>query len=202
MDIMCTSKKHYHAWDSSIQASDEVLTPSNRTKTEVRRELAPTPMSLHKELDEILEAYRLDYHFSQGGSVLQTDQLPIPKRFNKDEATQALSTLIDRENKKAEQKPVGDAIEIKVAPETMKFVMSKIKLQLNTIAKRTLTPQWVVEKWSNGKGDQYDYEVYIWKLKILASLAHFNWAVFLLKPENLPDHFAPNKLQSTKEKLQ
>lgn len=86
-----------------------------------------------------------------------------------------------------EQKPVGDAIEIDVPAKTMQFVMSKIKLKPKTIASRTLTPEWVVELWLNGKGDKYDLQVYIWKLKILASLTHrYNWAIFLLEPENLP----------------
>lgn len=99
-------------------------------------------------------------------------------------AIEAYSQVIANE---ARQEPVGDAIEIDVAPETMKFVMDKIKLKNKTIAKRTLTPVWVIELWASGKGDKYDYQVYIWKLKILASLTKsYGWAIFLLEARSLP----------------
>lgn len=88
---------------------------------------------------------------------------------------------------RAKQEPIGDAIEIDVPLETMQFVLSKIKLKPKTIAKRLLMQQWQVERWLDGKADQYDLNIYIWRLKVLASLTgRFNWAVFLLKPDNLP----------------
>lgn len=89
--------------------------------------------------------------------------------------------------RKAQQEPIGDAIEIDVPLETMQFVLSKIKLKPKTLAKRLLMQQWQVERWLDGKADKYDLQVYIWRLKLLASLTgRFNWAVFLLKPDNLP----------------
>lgn len=92
-----------------------------------------------------------------------------------------------QEYRKAQQEPIGDAIEIVVAPETMQFVLSKINLKIKTIANRTLVPMWLVNKWGVGMADEADLEVYIWRLKILASLTgRYNWSVFLLKPENLP----------------
>lgn len=103
------------------------------------------------------------------------------------ELRQSIEQLVKLEAQKARQEPVGDAIEIKVPLETMQYVLSKIKLQPKTIARRLLMQQWQVERWLDGKADQYDLEVYIWRLKILASLTRrFNWMVFLLKPENLP----------------
>lgn len=100
---------------------------------------------------------------------------------------QSIEQLILLETQIARQEPVGDAIEIKVPKETMLFVMSKIKLQPKTIARRVLVPEWLVEKWLNGSADNYDLEVHIWRLKVLASLTRrYNWMVFLLKPDNLP----------------
>ena len=103
------------------------------------------------------------------------------------ELRQSIEQLVKLEAQKARQEPIGDAIEIKVPLATMQYVLSKIKLQPRTIAKRLLMQQWQVERWLDGNADQYDLEVYIWRLKILASLTRrFNWMVFLLKPENLP----------------
>lgn len=100
---------------------------------------------------------------------------------------QSIEQLIVSECRKAEQKPVGDAIEIDVPLETMQYVLSKIRMKPKTIAKRLLLPEWQVNVWFDGTADKYDLQVYIWRLKILASLTRrFNWMVFLLKPENLP----------------
>lgn len=138
------------------------------------------------KVEELLEEYFVMR------AARPTDDLAILKLRNEagsaeQELAQALLQLINNEKIAWEQKPVGDAIEIDVPAKTMQFVMSKIKLKPKTIASRTLTPEWVVELWLNGKGDKYDLQVYIWKLKILASLTHrYNWAIFLLKPENLP----------------
>lgn len=83
--------------------------------------------------------------------------------------------------------PIGDAIEIDVPLKTMQFVLAKVKLQPKTIAKRLLMQEWQVQRWLDGTADQYDLQVYMWRLKILASLTgRYNWAVFLLKPDNLP----------------
>lgn len=80
----------------------------------------------------------------------------------------------------------GASLEIKVAPETMQAVMGRIKLKDKTIADRVLEPVWRIEAWREGTADTYDLEVEQWKLRILANLTRrFNWAVFLLKPENL-----------------
>jgi hypothetical protein len=87
----------------------------------------------------------------------------------------------------AQQEPIGDAIEIDVPLETMDFVLSKIKMKPKTIAKRLLMEEWQVNVWFDGTADKHDLNIYMWRLKILASLTHkYNWAVFLLKPENLP----------------
>lgn len=87
----------------------------------------------------------------------------------------------------AQQEPIGDAIEIDVPLETMQYVLSKIKLKPKTIARRLLMQEWQVNVWFDGTADKHDLQVYMWRLKILASLTRrFNWAIFLLKPENLP----------------
>lgn len=92
-----------------------------------------------------------------------------------------------QEYRKAQQEAVGDAIEIDVPLETMQFVLSKIKLKPKTIAKRLIIQEWQVQRWLDGKADKYDLNVYMWRLKLLASLTgRYNWAVFLLKPDNLP----------------
>lgn len=92
---------------------------------------------------------------------------------------------VDKEEKNPNQN-IGDALEVKVNPETMKFVISKIKLKNETIADRTLQPLWLIHSWISGKGDSYDYEVEIWVLRILAHLTRkYNWAIFLLEPENI-----------------
>lgn len=86
----------------------------------------------------------------------------------------------------AEQKPVGDAIEVQVPKETMQAVMARINLKPKTIAGRVLEPEWRIEAWIDGTADEYDLEVVLWKLKILADLTgKFNWCAFLLKPDNL-----------------
>lgn len=91
----------------------------------------------------------------------------------------------------AKQEAVGDAIELDVPLETMQFVLSKIKAKPKTIAKRLLMQEWQVNVWFDGTADKYDLQVYIWRLKILASLTRrYNWAVFLLEPKNLPAHKA------------
>lgn len=90
-----------------------------------------------------------------------------------------------------EYKPIGDAIEIKVPIEVMQFVLSKIKMKPENIAKRVLEREELVNKWIDGSADEYDLEIQVWKLKVLASLSRrYNWTVFLLKAGNL------NKLKS------
>lgn len=89
--------------------------------------------------------------------------------------------------RKAQQEPIGDAIEIDVPLETMQFVLSKIKMKPKTIAKRLLIEEWQVNVWFDGTADKHDLQIYMWRLKVLASLTHkYNWAIFLLKPDNLP----------------
>lgn len=88
---------------------------------------------------------------------------------------------------KAKQEPVGDAIEIDVPLETMQFVLAKVRLKPKTIAQRLLMQEWQVQRWIDGTADKYDLNIYMWRLKILASMSRrYNWAVFLLKPDNLP----------------
>jgi hypothetical protein len=94
----------------------------------------------------------------------------------------------------AQQEPIGDAIEIDVPLETMQFVLSKIKLKPKTIAKRLIMQEWQVQRWLDGSADKYDLNVYMWRLKLLASLTgRYNWAVFLLKPDNLPGNRGKKK---------
>lgn len=96
--------------------------------------------------------------------------------------------------KQRHQEPIGDAIEIDVPLETMQFVVSKIKLKPKTIAKRLIMQEWQVQRWLDGKADKYDLNIYIWRLKLLASLTgRYNWAVFLLKPDNLPGNRGKKK---------
>lgn len=95
---------------------------------------------------------------------------------------------IEKLIREAEQRPVGDAIEIKVDPQVMKFIMSRIRLQPSTVAQRVLERSERAEAWAAATGDQYDYEIEMWKLKILAALTRrFNWSVFLLEASNLPN---------------
>ena len=99
----------------------------------------------------------------------------------------SIEQLIVAECRKAEQKPVGDAIEIDVPLETMQFALSKVRAQPKTIARRLLIPEWQVNKWLDGTADKYDLNIYIWRLKVLASLTRrYNWMLFLMRPENLP----------------
>lgn len=106
-----------------------------------------------------------------------TDEQRFIDRYIADQ----IMNLIIAYTESARQEPVGYGIEIKVNAQVMQHVMSKIKLNPKTIAKRTLVPKWLVEKWIDGSGDKYDYEVYMWKLKILASLTRrYGWAVFLI----------------------
>lgn len=82
----------------------------------------------------------------------------------------------------ARQEPVGDALEITIKPEVMKFVLDKIRASRKTISQRILEPEWVIHEWT-----ETESQVEIWKLKILAKMTRkFNWMVFLLQPENLP----------------
>lgn len=98
---------------------------------------------------------------------------------------QAITAIL--QYKQRHQEPIGDAIEVDVPLETMQFVLAKVKLQPKTIAKRLLMQEWQVQHWLDGAADQYDLQIYIWRLKVLASLTgRYNWAVFLLKPDNLP----------------
>lgn len=84
------------------------------------------------------------------------------------------------------QEAIGDAIEIKVPIEVMQFVLSKIRMKPKSIGRRILKSELLVNKWIDGSADEYDLELQIWELKILASLTHkYNWAVFLLEPANL-----------------
>ena len=97
-------------------------------------------------------------------------------------AVQQIEALV----RKAEQKPVGAALEIKVASETMQAVMARIKMTDKNIADRVIEPVWRIERWRAGTGDEFDYEIELWRLRILGRLTRrFNWSAFLLKPDNL-----------------
>lgn len=73
------------------------------------------------------------------------------------------------------------ALKIKVAPETMKYFLSTLKLKQKTVEKRTLSHWTDIEDWC--KEPTY---IEKWKLEILGSLGKYNWAFFLLEPNNLP----------------
>lgn len=93
---------------------------------------------------------------------------------------------IERLIREAEQRPVGDAIEIKVDPAVMKFVMGHIRTKPETVARRVLAPESAGLIWSTGIGGPEYYELPMWKLKIIASLTRrFNWSIFLLEANNL-----------------
>lgn len=82
----------------------------------------------------------------------------------------------------AKQETIGDALEITVQPEVMKFVLDKIRASRKTISQRILEPEWSIHEWTETEG-----HVEIWKLRILAKMTRkYNWSIFLLKPENLP----------------
>lgn len=137
-----------------------------------------TPVNTSEQIDEILNDLAIASYYKGKGN----------KAIKLEEEVQSAKTQIEQLIHKAKQEPVGDAIEIAVPAKTMQYVMSKIRLKDKTIADRVLEPLWRVERWRDGKGDKYDLEVYIWKLRILAHLTHrFNWSIFLLKPENIKE---------------
>ena len=74
------------------------------------------------------------------------------------------------------------AHKILVNHETMSYFLSKLTQKRETIAKRTLSTTWDLDDWS--KEDSY---IEKWKLELLASLSKYNWAFFLLEPDNLPN---------------
>lgn len=134
------------------------------------------------ELDAILAAhdgYTLEeYRGLRGGhNYSQNDNAVKAKAAIISWADKRQSAAI----REAEQRPVGDAIEISVEPEVMRFVLARCKQSDKTIARRVLEPGWRIDDWRKNGG-----EIYIWKLKILASLTRrFSWSVFLLKSDNL-----------------
>lgn len=125
--------------------------------------------------------YRLDEEPVEGYTE---DALHLTELYERD-----LTLLLRQEIQKARQEPVGDAIEIKVPLKTMQFVLSKIRMKPENIAKRLLLHDtYLIDKWTDGTADEYNLEIYMWRLKILASLTHkYNWAIFLMKPENIPE---------------
>ena len=119
----------------------------------------------------------------------------LPEGFVK-RAIPALQALIARETQKARQEPAGDAIEVDVLPEVMRFVLSRCKQSDKTLASRILVAEHQIIDWRENGG-----LVEIWRLKVLASLTKkYNWAVFLLKPENLDKLTLPNKPSNSKER--
>lgn len=93
---------------------------------------------------------------------------------------------IEKLVREAEQKPIGDSIEIQVDPAVMKFVMDHIRMKPETVARRALAPESAGLIWSQGIGGPEFYELPMWKLKIIASLTRrFNWSIFLLESNNL-----------------
>lgn len=78
-------------------------------------------------------------------------------------------------------------LKILVHPKVMKYFLSTLKLKRKTIEKRTLSHWTDVDDWL--KKPTY---IEKWKLEILGSLSRYNWAFFLLEPDNLP-----NKRKST-----
>lgn len=136
---------------------------------------------------------------------LKTEERDIDVVYQQHDAEtkQAILAAHTAAVQKARQEPVGAALEIHVAPETMQAVLSRIKLKDENVARRVLEPLWRVRRWRDGSADEYDLEVEQWKLRILADLTtrKFNWAVFLLKPlkpDNLAGVYGRPDLQAQK----
>jgi len=136
--------------------------------------------TIDTRLDEILDPI---YNYGWPGTGMPGTQ----QQMSYSEAKEAIKQLIQE----------AKGLEIKVEPLAVKHVMSKIKLKDETIAKRTLQPVWLITKWRNGTGEEWDYLIEIWVLKLLASLTHkWNWSIFLLGPKNIKALF--NTTQETK----